>query len=48
MAFLIFDVDHSLASIGGDKAAEEISSFPPIKVTDGIAEVAGILKQLFR
>ena len=26
MSFLIFDVDHSLASIGGDKAAEEISS----------------------
>ena len=47
MSFLIFDVDHSLASIGGDKAAEEISSFPPIKVTDGIADINSIIYKLF-
>jgi len=47
MSFLIFDVDHSLASIGGDKAAEEISSFPPIKVTDGIADINNIIYKLF-
>jgi len=47
MSFLILDVDHSLASIGGDEAAEKISSFPPMKVTDGISEVSGIIKQLF-
>ena len=47
MSFIIVDVDNSLASIGGDKAAEEISSFPPIRVTDGIAEVNGVIHQLF-
>jgi len=47
MSFLIFDVDHSLASIGGDKAAEEISSFAPIKVTDGIAGINTMIYRLF-
>ena len=47
MSFIIVDVDNSLASIGGDKAAEEISSFPPIRVTDGVAEVNCVIHQLF-
>ncbi len=47
MSFLIFDVDRSLASLGGDKAAKEISSFPPIQVTDGIAEINSIIYKLF-
>jgi len=43
----MFDVDRSLASLGGDKAAEEISSFQPFKVNDGVAEINSIIKQLF-
>lgn len=47
MSFLIFDVDHSLASIGGEKGAEEISSIQPIKITEGIIQVKNILSKLF-
>ncbi|WP_448510002.1 AAA family ATPase [Immundisolibacter sp.] len=48
MSFLIFDVDRSLASIGGDKAAEDISSLPPIQITDGITQVNSIIQKLFQ
>jgi hypothetical protein len=47
MSFLIFDVDHSLASIGGDIAAEKVSSIKPIKVTNGSSQVMGVLSSLF-
>ena len=47
MSFLIFDVDHSLASIGGDIAAEKVSSIKPIKVTNGSSQVTGVLSSLF-
>jgi len=47
MSFLIFDVDHSLASIGGEKAAEEISSIQPIKITEGIIQIKDVLSKLF-
>jgi hypothetical protein len=47
MSFLIFDVDHSLASIGGDEAAAKISSIMPIKVTNGISQVMEVLSNLF-
>ena len=47
MSFLIFDVDHSLASIGGDTAAEKVSSIRPIKVTNGSSQVMEVLSSLF-
>jgi len=47
MSFLIFDVDHSLASIGGDLAAAKVSSIKPIKVTNGSSQVTDILSRLF-
>jgi len=47
MSFLIFDVDHSLASIGGEQGAEQISSIQPIKITEGITQIKDILSRLF-
>ena len=47
MSFLIFDVDHSLASIGGDTAAETISAIKPIKITSGSSQVTDVLSNLF-
>ena len=47
MSFLIFDVDHSLASIGGETAAERISGIKPIKVTNGSSQVIEVLSSLF-
>ncbi len=47
MSFLIFDVDHSLASIGGDLAAAKVSAIKPIKVTNGSSQVTDVLSRLF-
>ncbi len=47
MSFLIFDVDHSLASIGGDLGAAKVSAIQPIRVTNGSSQVMGILSSLF-
>ncbi len=47
MSFLIFDVDHSLASIGGDQAAAKLSSLKPIKITTGSTQVMEALGNLF-
>ncbi len=47
MSYLIFDVDHSLASIGGDLAAAKVSSIKPIKVTNGSSQVTDVLSSLF-
>ena len=47
MSFLIFDVDHSLASIGGDLQAEKLSAIKPIKVTNGSSQVIDVLSSLF-
>jgi hypothetical protein len=47
MSFLIFDVDHSLASIGGDLGAARVSAIQPIRVTNGSSQVMGILSSLF-
>lgn len=47
MSFLIFDVDRSLASIGGMKSAETLSSIMPIQITNGLSEVTGVLSKLF-
>ena len=48
MSFLIFDVDHSLTSIGGISAAEELCSIKPIQVTGGLSELRDIISKLFR
>ena len=48
MSFLIFDVDHSLASIGGVSAAEELCSIAPIQVTGGLSELRNVISKLFR
>jgi hypothetical protein len=48
MSFLIFDVDHSLASIGGVSAAEELCSIKPIQITGGLSEVRDVISKLFR
>lgn len=48
MSFLIFDVDHSLASIGGIAAAEELCSIKPIQITGGLSEVRDVISKLFR
>ena len=47
MSFLIFDVDHSLASIGGDLIATNVSEIKPIKVTNGSTQVSDVLSSLF-
>ena len=47
MSFLIFDVDHSLASIGGMKIAEKIASIKPIPINNGLNEVKDVLSRLF-
>jgi hypothetical protein len=47
MSFLIFDIDRSLASIGGIKTAESISSIKPIQITNGLSEVSTVLSKLF-
>jgi len=47
MSFLIFDIDRSLASIGGIKTAESISSIKPIQITNGLSEVTAVLSKLF-
>jgi hypothetical protein len=47
MSFLIFDVDHSLASIGGDLGAAKVSAIQPIRITNGSSQVIGILSSLF-
>ena len=48
MSFLIFDIDHSLASIGGITAAEELCSIKPIQITGGLSEVQIVISKLFR
>ncbi len=47
MSFLIFDIDRSLASIGGTNKAEVISSIKPIQITNGLSEVTAVLSKLF-
>jgi len=48
MPFLIFDVDHSLASIGGITVAEELCSIKPIQITGGLSELREVISKLFR
>jgi hypothetical protein len=48
MSFLIFDVDHSLASIGGISATKELCSLKPIQITGGLSEVRDVISKLFR
>ena len=47
MSFLIFDIDRSLASIGGDLGAAAVSAIQPIRITNGSSQVMGILSSLF-
>ena len=47
MSFLIFDVDHSLASLGGMKIAEKIASIKPIPVNNGLNEIKDVIGKLF-
>jgi hypothetical protein len=47
MKFLIFDVDRSLSSIGGEAAATKLSGFPPVQVTGGTKEFGQFMGQLF-
>ncbi len=47
MSFLIFDVDHSLASIGGVKVAQELCTITPIQITGGLSEVRDVIRGLF-
>lgn len=47
MSFLIFDVDHSLASIGGMKSATTIASISPIPINNGLSEVKSVISRLF-
>jgi len=44
---LIFDVDNSLASIGGAKKAEELFGFPPLRITGGGEQIYQNLQKLF-
>ena len=48
MSFLIFDIDHSLASIGGITAAEELCSIKPIQINGGLSDVRDVISKLFR
>jgi len=45
---LVFDVDRSLASIGGPQAAEKIFGCPPVPISGGLAEIKDVLRRLFR
>ncbi len=47
MSFLIFDVDRSLASIGGLSAAETISGTKPIQISQGLLDIRRVLPKLF-
>lgn len=47
MSFLIFDIDHSLAAIGGMKNAEKIASMKPIPISNGLNEVKDVISRLF-
>jgi hypothetical protein len=45
--FILFDVDRSLASIGGDEGATALAGVPPVKITGGIAQIQLALEKLF-
>lgn len=47
MKFLIFDVDKSLAAIGGDAGAETLSGVPPVPINGGALEIMAHLRELF-
>jgi len=47
MSFLIFDVDHSLASVGGLEIAGRYSGIKPIQITNGLMEVREVVSKLF-
>jgi len=47
MSFLIFDVDHSLASVGGLEIAGKYSGIKPIQITNGLMEVREVVSKLF-
>ena len=46
--FLIFDVDQSLAAIGGKEGAKNLSGLEPLVITDGILQIRSFIAQLFR
>jgi len=48
MSFLIFDIDHSLASIGGITAAEKLCSIRPIQITGGLSDLKDVISKLFK
>jgi len=48
MSFLIFDIDHSLASIGGITAAEELCSMKPIQINGGLSDLKDVITKLFK
>ena len=48
MSFLIFDVDHSLASIGGAPGAAKVSAIQPIRITNNRAYILKIKSLLKR
>jgi hypothetical protein len=47
MPFLILDVDHSLASVGGLELAGKYSGIKPIQITNGLLEVKDVVSKLF-
>lgn len=47
MSFVIFDVDKSLASIGGVNGVEQLSGVKPITINNGIDEIKSIFSKLF-
>jgi hypothetical protein len=45
--FILFDVDRSLASIGGDEGAARLAGNPPVKISGGIVQIQATLEKLF-
>lgn len=48
MSFLVFDVDKSLASVGGDPGVAKLSGIPPVPIVHGVRQINGIFDKLFR
>lgn len=47
MKTLVFDIDNSLAAIGGNLKAKEIFGLEPIRITDGALQIKKYLVKLF-
>lgn len=45
--FLVFDVDNSLATLGGPKGVSDLAGIAPIRITHGAEQVRGLLRDLF-